>query len=46
MAVSAVGIKIAVSVLWSDEIVLVFEGVFGGRSNIGLGGQHGDVIHV
>jgi len=47
MAVNAVGIRTAVSVLWSDAIVLVFEGVFdGGRSNIDLGevgigsGQH------
>ena len=31
------GIRTAVNVLWSDAIVLVFEGVFhGGRSNMGL----------
>ena len=37
MAVNAVGIGTAVNVLWSDAIVLVFEGVFhGGRSNMGL----------
>ena len=31
------GIRTAVNVLWSDAIVLVFEGMFhGGRSNIGL----------
>lgn len=32
------GIRTAVNVLWSDAIVLVFEGMFhGGRSNIGPG---------